>query len=558
MENQKQNEGTVEATETSTTNETATSTEGSENTSEESEGTDTASESSETPVDEVLEIFNFNKSTRTDALYVDPQLLFVYDLINGRKEYENSVFTIDDLADSIEERGVQTDLKGYPIAKLDGKIILKNGESISIQTAIDRYDEQEKDDAEQEDREVNNRYRFIKSFFALPENERKALGGSIYVVTDGFRRSTAIERLLNEDRQVNKGLNDGKVPFNSIKRAYQKKHVEQLADMILLNSGKPLVFKEKYEIVEAMFTQCKQKPNDIAKKTGLSYAKVTELLHFMKAGETIMDMIMDGGIGVTVAAQIVKDNPEDEVGQKKAIKDAAKAAKEAGKNKITKKAVDASSGTAKYDTLTTLEQVLFQLKQNGGTSPETLRAIELFLDFSLTKNDSETIVEVIEGGESVSEISAKRQAVIDAENKRIEDAKTAKEAEKTAATARKETIKTAKVVVSDAKKANKAADKVAADAKKAVDKAVKAETDAKKVVDKAQKAADNAKGKTAVDAAEKKVTAEKKAKDKTTKAIEKAKEILTEEETKAKVTNDALTTANDALTEAEETPASQE
>lgn len=150
-----------------------------------------------------------------------------------------------------------------------------------------------------------------------------------YWLVGGHRRYKAIEIAWKEK--------DTKFDFQKIpcdvREVYERK--EMIADIIVHNSGKPLLPLEEAETYKRMIEECKVDVYEIARLTGKKKPQVNALLKLAYAGEKIKQLVKESTITANTAIQIITLHPEDEEAQLSEIQDASNTAIREGATKIS-------------------------------------------------------------------------------------------------------------------------------------------------------------------------------------------------------------------------------
>lgn len=118
---------------------------------------------------------------------------------------------------------------------------------------------------------------------------------------------------------------------------------ERVIDLINSNSQLPLTPLEKATVVQRLLdlglTQA-----DIARRLGKSQTAVADLITILSAPDAVKDLIQKGEISGTLAAESIKNDPEN---AEKKLTDAVGKAKSKGKKKATKKDIESDTESAK-------------------------------------------------------------------------------------------------------------------------------------------------------------------------------------------------------------------
>jgi len=125
--------------------------------------------------------------------------------------------------------------------------------------------------------------------------------GEDYVLTHGFRRMRATLELISE------GVDIKEVPFLKVKN--NKEQI--LFDHMTLNSGKALTDLEKSETL-LQLKKYGYEPTELAKKTGIAYQKVINLLKFCEeATKEVKEAVRTGRASMTAGIEVVRQSRGD-------------------------------------------------------------------------------------------------------------------------------------------------------------------------------------------------------------------------------------------------------
>ncbi|MCW2275114.1 hypothetical protein GJ654_10295 [Rhodoblastus acidophilus] len=152
--------------------------------------------------------------------------------------------------------------------------------------------------------------------------------GEIVYVSDGHCRHTAVMELIAEGVEIatvpcvpeGKGVND----------------VDRILRQNISNSGKRLTpLEEGYNIKRALGFGLTLA--EIARRIGKSPSYVSKLVEFQAAPAEVHQMVKEGKVSATLAAETMRENPEHGAD---ALKEAVAKASDEGKAKVTKKDVE--------------------------------------------------------------------------------------------------------------------------------------------------------------------------------------------------------------------------
>ena len=149
--------------------------------------------------------------------------------------------------------------------------------------------------------------------------------GDAVFVSDGHCRITAVHELLDE------GLEILTVPCIAEERGVGE--MDRILRQTTSNSGKRLTMLEEAYNVERL-KSFGMSLTEIARRFGKSPGYVSQLLDFKAAPAEVIQMVKQGQVSATFAAETVRDHKTEGV---KILKDAVATAKSQGAKKATKK-----------------------------------------------------------------------------------------------------------------------------------------------------------------------------------------------------------------------------
>jgi len=149
--------------------------------------------------------------------------------------------------------------------------------------------------------------------------------GNKYIVTDGFRRMEAVNRLLKQKNDIKY------VPF--IMETHNRNEEDRIVDMFTCNSGKPLTELEEckgfQKLLNKGWTQL-----EIAEKVNVSPVHVSTRLKLGGMGTFLKNLLIKEVINVSMAMNLLEEYPDEKDQRKVAEKMIAKM-KRKGKEKLS-------------------------------------------------------------------------------------------------------------------------------------------------------------------------------------------------------------------------------
>lgn len=194
-------------------------------------------------------------------------------------------------------------------------------------------------------------------------------------VTDGFRRSAAIQMAMEQNLLKLDGPDAVFIPFILEGKGYLE--VDRLFDTYILNDGKALTPVEKGNLFNRLATEHKMSRKAISAKTGVVEGHISRLISLSQAPQEVLDLISNNTISPSVVMEIQrKTKPEDLVGVVQKAVETAKtesattsATTKTGKakknhGKVTAQTLEAT-GVRKKSPHTVMKEVLAQLNEAG-------------------------------------------------------------------------------------------------------------------------------------------------------------------------------------------------
>lgn len=158
----------------------------------------------------------------------------------------------------------------------------------------------------------------------------KAEKGIKYIVRGGHRRHAAIALAHSQNK---KGVLDySKIPCD-VRTEYN--HTDMVADIIVHNSGKPLLPLEEAETYKRLIEDCKIDVHEISRITGKRKPHINSFLKLAYAGSKVKQLVKEGTINASTAIQIISLHPDDEEAQLQTISGASDTALLEGSSKIS-------------------------------------------------------------------------------------------------------------------------------------------------------------------------------------------------------------------------------
>lgn len=170
----------------------------------------------------------------------------------------------------------------------------------------------------------------IERGLEIPLVLTKAPRGVKYFLVGGHRRYAAI-KMAHEAKVVN-GFDFTKIPCD-VREEYHEK--DMIADIIIHNSGKPLLPLEEAETFKRLLEKCGSSVHEIARITGKKKPHINNYLKLAYAGEKIKQLVKEGTITASTAIQIITLHPEDEEAQLDELSGAMDTAIKEGAKKVS-------------------------------------------------------------------------------------------------------------------------------------------------------------------------------------------------------------------------------
>lgn len=180
--------------------------------------------------------------------------------------------------------------------------------------------------------------------FDLPENQEHVNNLATSIAAVGVQNPLVVRyeknRIILVDgesrlRATLKAIKDG-AEIKTVPVIQEEKHIneeDRIASLLSRNTGKPLNFIERGEVF-ARLKNFGWTDADIARKTGITQAHVSNIMALHSAPAPIKKAVAQGQISSTTAIQVMRDHGDDAA---KVIKEVISEAKEDGKSKVTAK-----------------------------------------------------------------------------------------------------------------------------------------------------------------------------------------------------------------------------
>lgn len=176
--------------------------------------------------------------------------------------------------------------------------------------------------------------------------------GNYFKITDGFRRTAAVQQLLEEGHEV------ARVPLQLEGREYNDE--KRIFDMFISNDGKNLTSLEE-GIGFKRLQNLGYDQTEIASKLGKTPAHVSNMVSLANAPKHIQNELQEGNISASTALEILRKG-QDEEEQKEMVNQGKEKAQKEGKKKVSNKDVEK---IRKKKHIEILEETLDQLIDEG-------------------------------------------------------------------------------------------------------------------------------------------------------------------------------------------------
>lgn len=186
--------------------------------------------------------------------------------------------------------------------------------------------------------------------------------GNYFKITDGFRRTKAVQELLEEGTDV------ARVPITLEGRGYNDE--KRIFDMFISNSGKPLTpLEEGHGFLKLQNFGYSQ--TEIAAKLGKNESHVSNMISLANSPKHIQNELTQGTISASTAVQILRKT-DDENEQKEMVEEGKATASKKGKKKVAGKDVEK---IRKKKPIEIMEEAFDQLVEEG-VENEKVNALE--------------------------------------------------------------------------------------------------------------------------------------------------------------------------------------
>lgn len=153
-------------------------------------------------------------------------------------------------------------------------------------------------------------------------------GKEIYELIHGYRRMTAITRLLE------KGVEIKRMIARPVARGYNEK--DELIDHISENSGMKLNAMEEAIVFEKLL-KFGWSQAEIAKRIGKTQSHVSQILKLAGSTEYIKETVAKGLISGALVVKVMNEHKGDEKAVERVLKASVKKLEETGEKKVTQK-----------------------------------------------------------------------------------------------------------------------------------------------------------------------------------------------------------------------------
>lgn len=153
-------------------------------------------------------------------------------------------------------------------------------------------------------------------------------GKEVYELIHGYRRMTAITRLLD------KGVEIARVIARPVPRGYNEK--DELIDHISENSGMKLNAMEEAIVFEKLL-KFGWSQAEIAKRIGKTQSHVSQVLKLSGSSDYIKETVAKGLISGALVVKVLNEHKGDEAAVERVLKASVKKLEETGEKKVTQK-----------------------------------------------------------------------------------------------------------------------------------------------------------------------------------------------------------------------------
>ena len=215
-------------------------------------------------------------------------------------------------------------------------------------------------------------------------------GNEVYSLIHGYRRMTAITRLLN------KGVEIARVIARLVPKGYTDK--DELLDHISENSGMKLNAMEEANVYQKLI-KFGWKQSEIAKRIGKTQSHVSQVLKLADSSEYIKDTVSKGLISGALVVKVMNENKGDEKAVERILKTSVDKLSETGAKKVTQKTLQVKR-VSKYRKL--FDGAYANLRNKSVPSDKLINL----------KDRVEPIIKMLEESESSDELAKKLMNII--------------------------------------------------------------------------------------------------------------------------------------------------
>lgn len=208
-------------------------------------------------------------------------------------------------------------------------------------------------------------------------------GNEAYKLIHGYRRMTAITRLLE------KGVEIKRVTARPVPRGYNDK--DELIDHISENSGMKLNAMEEANVFSQLM-KFGWSQAEISKRIGKTQSHVSQVMKLAGSSDYVKETVAKGLISGALVVKVLNEHKGDEKAAERVIKASVKKLEETGDKKVTKKNLQVTR-VSKYRKLF---ETAYKVLREKETPADTLIALKEKVDPIIqTLEESETNPEAI-------------------------------------------------------------------------------------------------------------------------------------------------------------------
>lgn len=207
-----------------------------------------------------------------------------------------------------------------------------------------------------------------------------------FLLTDGHRRYQAVMKAIENGHDI------PLVPIFPEPRSYTQE--QRVADMVTLNSGKPLTALEEAKAFNRLIENHGWTQKQIAQKFGKTQAHVSNTLKLLHMGDYLKECLQGDLIKASLAIQVVKNHPEEKK-QEQIVRAAVQKMKLVGKKRISEGHVTPDKKRSRYHKLFTQSIDLMTEKKYPAEKVEKVQMIMEALDAKKPEDLVELLTEII-------------------------------------------------------------------------------------------------------------------------------------------------------------------